>query len=87
MIIAPSSLHQQRKQELEEKFAIPAILLDASNRVEHLGPKGAVGVLICSYEFAQRDATRLSRPWDMVVADEAHRMCSHWTGKRKSPLT
>lgn len=48
MIIAPSSLRQQCKQELEEKFAIPAILLDASNRIEHPGPKG---VLICSYEF------------------------------------
>ncbi|PLW00827.1 DNA helicase [Corynebacterium ulcerans] len=84
LIITPSSLRQQWKQELDEKFAIPANLLDARTRDSMFGAKSTPGIVICSYEFAQRNASLLSRHWDLVVADEAHRLRSYWTGKTKT---
>ncbi|MBP3088489.1 DEAD/DEAH box helicase [Corynebacterium sp. sy017] len=83
LIIAPSSLRQQWKQELGEKFALPANLLDSTTKDTLLSANSAPGVVICSYEFAQRNVVLLSRQWDLVVADEAHRLRSYWSGKAK----
>lgn len=60
LIISPSSLRQQWKQELDEKFAIPASLLDSSNKEEVLGVCHVLNaqVLICSYEFVLRNESR-----------------------------
>ena len=41
-------------------------------------------VLICSYEFALRHEASLLRSWDLVIADEAHRLRNFWTGKGKA---
>ncbi|MGJ9712046.1 SNF2-related protein [Actinotignum sp. GS-2025c] len=84
LIIAPSSLRQQWKQELGEKFALSAALVDRSNVNKLLGPNSTEQILICSYEFAMRHELKLSREWDLVVADEAHRLRSFWTGKTKT---
>lgn len=86
LIITPSSLRQQWKQELYEKFLIPASILDPKSRDSLLSKNAANGpeVLICSYEFAQRHEQSLLRAWDLVVADEAHRLRNHWTGKGKT---
>lgn len=88
LIVAPSSLRQQWQQELDEKFAIPAKLLDAKSKTELLKP--VVGlpaeVLICSYEFVLRNKEELARHWDLVVADEAHRLRSFWKGDAKIAL-
>ncbi|WP_336626444.1 MULTISPECIES: SNF2-related protein [unclassified Microbacterium] len=85
LIIAPSSLRQQWQQELDEKFAIPSRLLDAKTKDELLAPRPALSsqVLICSYEFAQRNTEDLYRHWDLIVADEAHRLRSYWKGNAK----
>ncbi|KAB3521084.1 DEAD/DEAH box helicase [Corynebacterium sp. zg254] len=83
LIIAPSSLRQQWKQELDEKFALPAGLLDRSNIDDLTGPGAPDQVLICSYEFVNSQTTKLLRVWDLVVCDEAHRLRSHWTGQAK----
>lgn len=85
LIIAPSSLRQQWQQELDEKFAIPARLLDAKSKDELLTPRPGLPahVLICSYEFAQRNTEDLYRHWDLIVADEAHRLRSYWKGNAK----
>jgi superfamily II DNA/RNA helicase len=86
LIVTPSSLRQQWKQELFEKFLIPASILDTKSKDSLLG--GSSGshaeVLICSYEFAQRYEAALLRSWDLIVADEAHRLRNHWTGKGKT---
>ncbi|WP_454131734.1 SNF2-related protein [Microbacterium lacticum] len=76
LIIAPSSLPQQWQQELDEKFAIPSRLLDAKTKDELLTPRPGLPafVLICSYEFALRNTDDLYRHWDLIVADEAHRL-------------
>ena len=85
LIVVPSSLRQQWQQELHEKFLIPAAILEAKSKdalltkAESRSPK----VLICSYEFALRHEARLLRSWDLVVADESHRLRNYWTGKTK----
>lgn len=83
LIIAPSSLRQQWKQELSEKFALPATLMDGKNIDTLLEPGGRDEILICSYEFANSRTQKLIRTWDLVVCDEAHRLRSNWTGRAK----
>lgn len=83
LIIAPASLRQQWKQELDEKFALPAALLDSTNIDELLAPHTRDEVLICSYECANSQAEKMIRRWDLVVCDEAHRLRSYWTGHAK----
>ena len=83
LIIAPSSLRQQWQQELSEKFALPATLMDGKNFETLLGPGGRDEILICSYEFANSRTQNLIRTWDLVVCDEAHRLRSNWTGQAK----
>lgn len=85
LVITPSSLRQQWKQELFEKFLIPANIIDGKNKDALLTRTASVSaeVLICSYEFALRHETSLLRLWDLVIADEAHRLRNHWTGRTK----
>lgn len=85
LIIAPSSLRQQWQQELHEKFLIPSALLDAKSKDGLLSPAGKRSpvVLICSYEFVLRHEQSLLKAWDLVVADEAHRLRNYWNGKAK----
>lgn len=83
LIIAPSSLRQQWKQELGEKFALPASLLDRTNIDELVEPGAKDQILICSYEFANSQTAKIIRTWDLVVCDEAHRLRSYWTGQAK----
>jgi len=86
LIVAPSSLRQQWRQELFEKFLIPASVLDKRTIDSLLQPSGSQQseVLICSYEFVQRYEANLLKSWDLIVADEAHRLRNHWTGKGKT---
>jgi ERCC4-related helicase len=86
LIITPSSLRQQWQQELHEKFLIPSSILDPKTKNALLAQSGSHSsqVLICSYEFALRHEQTLLRAWDLVVADEAHRLRNHWTGKGKA---
>lgn len=86
LIVTPSSLRQQWQQELYEKFLIPSSILDAKSKDQLLGQIGlrSAQVLICSYEFALRHEFSLLKSWDLVVADEAHRLRNYWTGKTKA---
>lgn len=81
LVIVPSSLRQQWQQELYEKFLIPSSILDAESKGVGVSQSGEV--LICSYEFVLRHETSLLRPWDLVIADEAHRLRNYWSGKTK----
>jgi ERCC4-related helicase len=88
LIITPSSLRQQWQQELSEKFYIPSTLIDAQAiKLHHknhgVGVLASDGVYICSYEFANTHVNQLSVGWDLIVADEAHKLRNFWTGRAK----
>ena len=83
MLIVPATLRKQWSQELQDKFALPSVILEARNfnaERELVNPfdREAIGqaaIVIVSYEFAARKAQDVGRvPWDMVVFDEAHKL-------------
>lgn len=81
LIIAPANLRKQWQQELQDKFNLQALILEAKN-YNALRKAGtaqpfqyADGPVICSYQFASGKADDLKRiGWDLVVMDEAHRL-------------
>lgn len=81
LIIAPANLRKQWHQELQEKFFIPGLILEAKSynaeiKAGNSRPfQPADSVVICSYQFARGKASDVaSTPWDLVVVDEAHRL-------------
>lgn len=81
LIICPSSLRQQWRQELQDKFFLSSTILEGKNYKLHEkdNPSGSPflqpEILICSYQFAsnkEKDVSLVS--WDLVVIDEAHRL-------------
>ncbi len=81
LIIVPANLRKQWHQELQDKFSLQGLILEAKNynqlrKAGRGNPFDETGrVLICSYQFAKAKADDLQRvPWDLVVMDEAHRL-------------
>ncbi|MFT5634148.1 MAG: SNF2 family DNA or RNA helicase, partial [Rubritalea sp.] len=81
IIICPASLRKQWALEMEEKFNLPSVVLEARS-YKALKKKGAVNpfdiknsVIICSYQFVSRwkDEVRAVK-WDLSVIDEAHKL-------------
>jgi len=80
LIITPSNLRKQWRQELQEKFFLPCHILEARSYKQAL-KEGKVNpfddnqILICSYHFARNKSEDVAKiPWDLVVIDEAHRL-------------
>lgn len=79
LILCPASLRKQWALELQEKFNLSAVVLDArayrQARREARNPLDQGAILILSYNFAHsiRDELRAIR-WDLVVIDEAHKL-------------
>ncbi len=80
LVICPASLRKQWALELEEKFNLPSIVLDAKTcrQLEREGnpnPFVLDRIAICSVHFASKRASEIrSIPWDLVVIDEAHKL-------------
>lgn len=79
LVICPASLRKQWALELEEKFSLPTIILDAKTvkqaRTQGLDPFASRAVTIASMPYAARLAGEIrSIPWDLVVIDEAHKL-------------
>jgi hypothetical protein len=83
LVICPASLRKQWAQELYDKFAVPATVVDTvSLRKKSAGEffftlQGMIGksILIMSYPFAAKlEAELRTVPWDVVVIDEAHKL-------------
>jgi len=81
LIIVPANLRKQWHQELQDKFNLQGILLEAKSysalrKQNHRNPfQGVTGPVICSYQFAKTKAEDIKAiEWDLVVLDEAHRL-------------
>lgn len=81
LIIVPANLRKQWHQELQDKFGLQALILEAKNyknirKQERQNPfQMSMGPVICSYQFAKSKADDIKDiNWDLVVMDEAHRM-------------
>ena len=81
VIIAPANLRKQWVEELEEKFYLPAFILDKKVMNQYLANKEGVNpfetdrIVVCSYDFARRQERYLRlAQLDLVVLDEAHRL-------------
>lgn len=80
LVISPASLRKQWEQEIEEKFHLPAKVLDSRKYRKardngDLNPFDAEELIICSMNYASRMAEELRTvSWDLVVIDEAHKL-------------
>lgn len=80
LIITPANLRKQWSQEIEEKFYLPTMILEAKNYKKMIKdgihrPFEQKALVVCSFQFAARHAEELMViPWDLVVIDEAHRL-------------
>ena len=79
LVICPASLRKQWALELQEKFNLPVVVLDAKAYREakrmSRDPLAPVAVLVMSFNFAHslRDELR-GIAWDLVAIDEAHKL-------------
>lgn len=80
LIIVPANLRKQWMIELEEKFALPSVILEAKSfndaiKSGNLNPFDTDKIVITSYTFARNKEAYLSKtPWGLAVIDEAHRL-------------
>lgn len=80
LIIVPSNLRSQWKQELQEKFFLPSVILETKSfnheiKQGNLNPFDQKEIILCSYQFVKSKEPYVQQlPWDLVVIDEAHRL-------------
>lgn len=81
LLIVPSSLRKQWNSELQEKFFLPSVILEAKSlnetiRSGNLNPFDQDDIIvICSYHFARSKSAYIKQTrWDLCVIDEAHRL-------------
>ncbi len=79
LVICPASIRKQWALELEEKFSLPTLVLDArayrDAQRNGLDPfkENVVLVMSLNYANARREDLK-SVAWDLVVIDEAHKL-------------
>jgi hypothetical protein len=79
LVICPASLRKQWALELEEKFNLPAIVLDAKTWRDSIKkekfPLDQKAIVIMSYNYANKIRDELKAiSWHLVVIDEAHKL-------------
>lgn len=79
LVICPASLRKQWALELEEKFNLPAVVLDAKTWRDALKkgqfPLNQKAIIILSYNYANKIREELKAiQWNLVVIDEAHKL-------------
>lgn len=81
LLIVPSSLRKQWNSELQEKFFLPSIILEAKSfnqiiKDGNLNPFDQENaIVICSYHFAKAKSPYIKQTtFGLVVIDEAHRL-------------
>lgn len=93
LIIAPATLRRQWSMELEEKFFLPSLILEAKNFNKILADTysnpfdNKHSIIICSYQFAKKQIQHIQRvSWDMVVIDEAHKLRNVYKSSNKTSI-
>lgn len=80
LIICPSNLRKQWQQELEDKFFLPSMILEARSFKKALedgntNPFDSNKIVIASFHFVRNKANYVQLlNWDLVTIDEAHRL-------------
>ncbi|PUE15187.1 SNF2-related protein [Limnohabitans sp. WS1] len=79
LVICPASLRKQWALELQDKFNLPAVVLDSKTwreaQRQGLAPLRQKAVVVMSYAYATRIKEEVrSMAWDLVVIDEAHKL-------------
>lgn len=80
IIMVPASLRKQWALELEEKFYLPSIIIDArefkkQEKEGHENPFMQDKIVICSTHFASRYQDLIRQVcWNLGVIDEAHKL-------------
>lgn len=81
LLIVPAALRKQWNMELQEKFFLPSVILEAKSfnqaiKDGNLNPFNQEDkIIICSYHFARSKAPYVKQTkWDLSVIDEAHRL-------------
>ncbi|WP_158309682.1 DEAD/DEAH box helicase [Saccharopolyspora spinosa] len=77
LVITPAGLVEQWRDELERKFGLPTAIVTGKDRA--IDERGNRPVLLASLAAARRDplkAELTGAGWDLVIADEAHRLRS-----------
>ncbi len=79
LVLCPASLRKQWALELEEKFNLPSLVLDAKAYRESQrsgrAPLAEKAVIILSFNYANVLREELKAvQWDLVVIDEAHKL-------------
>lgn len=94
LIIAPATLRKQWSMELEEKFYLPSLILEAKNFNQILSEtyrnpfENTSNIIICSYQFAKKQMLHIKRiDWDLVVIDEAHKLRNVYRSTNKTAIT
>lgn len=89
LLIVPATLRKQWQVELEDKFFLPSVILEAK-AANALAKKGVANpflvddrIVICSYQFVYSKRELIEQvDWDLVVVDEAHRLRSIYKGTK-----
>ncbi|MBK8940308.1 MAG: DEAD/DEAH box helicase [Polyangiaceae bacterium] len=89
LLIVPATLRKQWQVELEDKFFLPSLILEARG-ANALAKKGITNpfevddkIVIASYQFVFAKRELVGRVhWDLVVVDEAHRLRSIYKGTK-----
>lgn len=79
LVVCPASLRKQWALELQDKFNLPAVVLDSKTwreaQRQGLSPLRQKAVVVMSYAYATRIKEEVrSMAWDLVVIDEAHKL-------------
>ena len=80
LIITPSNLRKQWSQELQDKFFINSVILEAKSfndsvKAGNFNPFAQKEIIICSYQFARSKESYIKAiKWDLAIVDEAHRL-------------
>jgi ERCC4-related helicase len=89
IIITPANLRKQWSQELQDKFFLNSVILEAKSFNEFikkgkLNPFEQPDIIICTYQFARTKEPYLKLiQWDLAVVDEAHRLRNVYKANNK----